>query len=93
MPVKILDRLVSQLKIKGYSEEAAHAIATSALIKSGNLEKDGSPTRKGVMRGNMSPAERAKSRAAKDSGRSTSDYHYNPKTNRATLRGKGRRGR
>lgn len=87
----ILERLVSQLKAKGYNDRAAHAIAVSSLQKSGNL-KPGTEeaTAKGERRGRMSPAERAKDRAIKASKkkRSTHDYNYNSKTNRATLRKK-----
>ena len=84
---KILERLVSQLKAKGKSESAAYAIATSALQKSGNL-KPGSTkaTPKGKRRGAMTPGQRAKDRAAKKSGNKKSDYNYNAKTNRATLK-------
>lgn len=83
----ILERLVSQLKAKGYNDRAAHAIAVSSLQKSGNL-KPGTEeaTPKGARRGAMSPAQRAKDRAAKRSGRPTHDYKYSAKTNRATLR-------
>ena len=86
---RILDRLVSQLKAKGKSESQAFAIATKALQKSGNL-KPGStePTRKGVVRGNMTPAERAKDRQSKRSGHPPSAYKYNSSTNLATLKGK-----
>jgi len=84
---KILERLVRQLRAKGKSDAAAHAIAVSALQKSGNL-KPGTQkaTAKGTRRGNMTPGQRAKDRAAKTSGRSKSEYKYNAKTNRATLR-------
>ncbi len=85
---KILDRLVSQLKAKGHNDRAAHAIAVSALQKSGNL-KQGSeePTAKGVKRGNMTPGQRAIDRAQRRSGKhKASDYKYNKKTNRATLK-------
>lgn len=84
---KILERLVSQLKAKGKSDQAAHAIAVSALQKSGNL-KPGTQkaTAKGARRGAMTPGARAKDRAAKRSGKKKSDYKYNAKTNRATLR-------
>jgi len=84
---KILERLVRQLKAKGKSDSAAHAIAVSALQKSGNL-KPGTQTAtsKGIRRGNMTPAERAKDRAAKKSGRKKSEFKYNAKTNRATLK-------
>lgn len=90
----ILKRLVSQLKSKGHDDESAHAIAVAALQRSGNL-KPGTEeaTSKGIRRGNMSPAERAKDRAAKRAGRSTRDYQYDSKTNRATIkRGKRKRG-
>lgn len=79
---KILDRLVRQLETKGKNKQAAFAIATSALQKSGNLKKGSTePTAKGVKRGNMTPAQRAKDRAVKRSGGSPSDYSYNSKTN------------
>lgn len=84
---KILDRLVSQLKAKGKSASAAYAIATKALQRSGNLKKNSTEaTAKGKRRGNMTPAARAKDRAAKKAGRSTSEYKYNKSTNLATLR-------
>jgi hypothetical protein len=62
----ILERLVSQLKAKGKSESSAYAIATAALQRSGNL-KSGTQqaTQKGKRRGAMTPAQHAKSRAAK----------------------------
>lgn len=83
----ILNRLVSQLKAKGHNDEAARAIAVAALQRSGNL-KPGTEeaTAKGIKRGNMSPGERAKDRAAKRSGRKTTEYNYNSRTNRATLK-------
>jgi len=88
----ILDRLVKQIKAKGKSEKAAYAIATSALQKSGNLKKGtGKATVKGTRRGGMSPADRAKDRAAKKSGREKSDYVYSAKTNRATLKKSARK--
>lgn len=78
----ILDRLVSQLRAKGKSKEAAYAIATSALQKSGNLKKGSQKaTAKGTKRGKMTPSERAKDRAVKKSGGKPSDYTYNKKKN------------
>ena len=63
---KILDRLVGQLEAKGKPKGQAFAIATSALQKSGNLKKGTQEaTPKGVVRGNMTPLEREKSRQAK----------------------------
>lgn len=83
----ILERLVRQLKAKGKSDQAAHAIAVSALQKSGNLKKGSTEaTSKGKRRGAMTPAARAKDRAAKKAKHKPSDYKYNAKTNLATLR-------
>ena len=83
MAAKILSRLVRQLKSKGFSEGSAHAIAVSSLQKSGNLKKGSSqPTPKGKKRGDMSPGQRAKERAAKyNNGTKPSDYNYIAKTN------------
>lgn len=83
----ILERLVRQLRAKGYSNRSAHAIAVKALQRSGNLKKGSTEaTAKGERRGRMTPGERAKDRAAKKSGRKTSEYKYNKRTNRATLK-------
>lgn len=87
----ILDRLVRQLKAKGYSKSSAFAIATKTLQKSGNLKKGTTKaTAKGARRGAMTPAARAKDRAVKYSKgkHKTSEYSYNAKTNLATLKGK-----
>lgn len=83
----ILERLVSQLRAKGKSKSSAFAIATAALQRSGNL-KPGTQqaTPKGNRRGAMTPAQRAKDRASKISGKSKSKYKYSKKTNRATLK-------
>lgn len=84
---KILERLVSQLKAKGKSASSAYAIATSVLQKSGNLKKNSTQaTAKGKRRGAMTPAARAKDRAAKKAKHKPSDYKYNPKNNLATLK-------
>lgn len=85
----ILERLVKQLKAKGKSESAAYAIATSALQRSGNLKKGSrKATAKGTKRGSMTPAQRAKDRAAKYSKgkHSKSDYSYNKRTNLSKLK-------
>ena len=85
---KILERLVKQLTANGKNKNAAYAIATSALQKSGNLKPGTTePTAKGSKRGNMTPAERAKDRAAKESGGKPSDYKYN-KHNNSAVKGK-----
>lgn len=90
----ILDRLVSQLKAKGLSESSAFAIATKTLQRAGDL-KPGTreATIKGGTRGRMTPSARAIDRASKRSGRHPLDYHYNIKTNRATLKNRNQRGR
>ena len=86
---KILERLVSQLQVKGMPKAKAYAVATSTLQKAGDL-KPGSAqaTAKGEKRGAMGAAGRAKDRASKAAGRSASDYKYDSKTNRATLKEK-----
>ena len=87
---KIYKRLVKQVAAKG--AKSAHAVATAQLEKSG-LMRDGKLTAKGKKRQAMGPAGRAKDRAAKaSSGHKPSDYTYNSKTNRATLK-KGKKGR
>lgn len=84
---KILERLVKQLMDKGHDKQSAYAIATKSLQRSGNL-KPGTQeaTAKGKRRGNMTPGERAKDRESKKTGHKTSEYKYNAKTNRATLK-------
>lgn len=83
----ILDRLVRQLKAKGYGKASAFAIATHSLQKAGDLKPGTTKaTAKGTKRGAMTPGARAKDRAAKYSGHKTSDYKYNSKTNRAKLK-------
>lgn len=83
----IVKRLRSQLKAKGMNAGQAAAVANKTLQKSGVL-KGGSMTltSKGKKRQKMGAAGRAKDRAAKRSGRSTGDYVYSKKTNRATLK-------
>lgn len=84
---KILDRLVKQLMAKGKSKQAAYAIAISALQKSGNLKKGTQKaTAKGKRRGAMTPAQRAKDRAAKKRGGKPSDYKYKKSNNTAVKR-------
>jgi hypothetical protein len=81
---KILTRLVGQLKANGMGAAQANAVAISQLQKSGNLKKGSvEPTAKGIKRGNMTPAERAKDRAAKESDGSPNEYKYNQHNNTA----------
>lgn len=86
---KILERLVSQLEAKGKDKSSAFAIATSQLQKHGVLKKGSQDlTAKGEKRQALGNAGRAKDRAAKRGDHPPSDFSYNPKTNRATLKGK-----
>lgn len=80
---KIVERLVSQLEAKGMGKSQAYAVATSAMKKAGNIDSKGNATAKGIKRGNMTPAQRAKDRAAKSDGGKPSDYKYNSKNNTA----------
>ena len=85
---KILDRLVSQLIANGMSKDKAYAVATKKMQEAGNLKKGTrEATAKGEKRGEMTPAQRAKDRAAKTSGGKPSDYHYN-KNNNSAVKGK-----
>lgn len=76
---KILERAVSQIKARGVPENQAYAIATAAMQKAGNM-KGGKATKKGIARGKMTPAERAKDRAGPG-------YKYN-KYNNSAVKGK-----
>lgn len=80
---KILKRCVRQVKANGKSSSAAYAICTKSMQKAGNISKSGKATAKGKKRGKMTPAARAKDRAAKRSGSSTASYKYNKKNNTA----------
>lgn len=85
---KLLKRLISQLTGNGMSKEKAYAVAVKKLQQSGNLKKGSTEaTAKGKARGEMSPAERAKDRAAKARGGKSSDYKYN-KHNNSAVKGK-----
>lgn len=80
---KIVDRLVSQLVGNGMDRNKAYAVAVSKMKQAGNLDSAGKETIKGKKRGEMTPAQRAKDRAAKTSGGKPSDYTYNKKNNSA----------
>lgn len=81
---KILDRLVRQLVANGMPRDKAYAVATKKMQDAGNLKKGSTQvTAKGKKRGNMTPSERAKDRAAKSRGGKPSDYKYNSKNNSA----------
>lgn len=77
---RILKRLTAQLG--GDEDKAARA-----LHRSGNLVPGTKlPTKQGMQRGDMSPADRALNRAVLRSGGSMQDYTYDPKTNRTKRR-------
>jgi hypothetical protein len=84
---KIVERLVSQLVGNGMSKDKAYAVAVSQMKKAGNLDSSGKETAKGKKRGNMTPAQRAKDRAAKERGGKPSDYKYN-RYNNSAVKGK-----
>lgn len=89
MPVKasILKRLVTQLRRNGMPEGAANATARKRLQQAGILKKGSEElTEYGKKRQAMGAAGRAKDRAARASGRKSTEYNYNPRTNRATLK-------
>lgn len=86
---KILRRLVGQLEKQGMDTGRANATARASLQRSGVLKKGTDQlTAKGKKRESMGAEGRAKDRASKASGRKASEYSYNPRTNRATLKKK-----
>lgn len=80
---KLLQRLTRQLASKGV--KGAKGMAAALLQKRGQMS-GGKLTAKGKKRQALGAAGRAKDRAAKASGRKTSEYNYSSKTNRATLK-------
>jgi hypothetical protein len=76
---QLVDRLAAQVGNKD--------TAIKILQKRGQLKADGKTlTAAGSKRDSMTARERAIDRASKRSGRTPSEYNYDPKTNRATLR-------
>jgi hypothetical protein len=84
---ELLERMVADLIAKGMDRSQAFAIATKQLQRAGNL-KPGTHelTLKGKTRQDLGAAWRARNRASKKSGKPGSEYQYNAKTNRATLK-------
>ncbi len=74
----LVDRLSAQVGSKSF--------AIALLKKRGDLTPSGELTAKGMQRNKMTAEERAIDRASKESGKSASEYTYDPTTNRATLR-------
>ncbi len=78
----LIERLTSQL---GGNREKAIAI----LRDRGHVKQESEElTAEGKRRDAMGASGRAIDRASKTSGRPASDYKYDPRTNRATLKGK-----
>lgn len=84
--MKLLERLTEQLKATKAANPAE--LAKTLLIKRGHMNEDGSLTAEGKKREAMGAANRAIDRAVKRTGHSAKEFKYNPKTNRATLKGK-----
>lgn len=84
---KIETRLILQLAAKGNKNAAE--MAHGLLVEHHIIKPSGELTAKGKVRNDMTPAERAKERAAKASEglHKPSEYVYNKKTNRAKLKG------
>ena len=76
----IITRLTNQLRSKGV--KGAKNMAVGLLKKNGQMSASGKLTAKGKARQALGNAGRAKSRAVKAQGGKSSDYKYNPKTNR-----------
>ncbi len=84
---KYMDR--KQLLKRLASQVGSTKLAIGILIKRGDMKPDGKTlTEQGKKRNDMTAAERAMDRAAKQSKRKPSEYKYNPYTNRATLKNK-----
>jgi len=75
----MIDRLAAQV--------GSRELAVGILQKRGHLHPDSEEfTAAGALRNKMTAEERAKDRASTRSGKPSSKYSYNPKTNRATLK-------
>ena len=87
---RIHSRLKQQLMDRGTDETEAEELSKNILIKRGHLNKDGSVTTEGYVRGNMSAADRAIDRAVKRFGGIPEYYEYDAEKNYAYKKtGKG----
>ena len=84
MYIEIVERLKNQLIEKGIPRNNAGYMAINLLKKQGILD-EGGLTNYGKIRDSMSPEHRAVDRAV-GGARTHSDYVYDAKTNRATLK-------
>jgi hypothetical protein len=78
---QIIDRLAAQV---GDRAKALKILEGYGYVKPGTEEL----TAEGLKRNAMTAEERAKDRAAKRTGGKPTDFKYDPRTNRATLKGK-----
>ena len=76
--MNLVDRLTQQV--------GSRSMAIALLKKRGHLDSKGNLTYEGKKRQALGAAGRAKDREAKYSGRKPSNFKYNAKTNRATVR-------
>lgn len=75
-------QLINRLAMQVGSRETAIAL----LQKRGHLEADGKTfTAEGAKRNEMTAAERAIDRASKETGKPSSEFSYNAKTNAAKI--------
>lgn len=79
----LLQRLTSQLASTNSNPEQ---LARQILQKRGHMDSEGNLTPAGINRQMLGEEGRAKDRAAKRTGRRPSEFKYDQKTNRATLR-------
>lgn len=68
------------------AQTGSKEMAVALLKKRGHMDGNGRLTAEGKRRDEMTAAERAKDRAARDSGRKPSDYTYNKRKNTARLK-------
>jgi len=77
---QLIDRLATQI--------GSRQAAIEVLQKRGHVDAKGNLTAEGKRRDAMTAEERALDRAKTRTGKPTSAFKYDPKTNRATLRKK-----
>ena len=81
----LLERLTQQLAAQGHVKDPT-AMAQALLRARGQMTADGRLTPAGEARDKLGAEGRAKDRAAKRTGKPTSQFTYDPKTNAATRR-------
>lgn len=89
MHLPLIERLMEQLKDSGTPASDARGMALSILRDRGHVHPHSETlTAAGVERDRLGAAGRAIDRATKAGKRQASDYQYDTRTNRATLRKK-----